>query len=99
MTITVKTNSQWRFLVNRHDVPAKVLADQFAHLDEDENLDGFFCYRGWWYHLSDFMRLDGVGFGEDLTGWQGYTSDSAFSGVIVKLSRDGDSVMCGTYFS
>lgn len=99
MTITVKTNRQYRWLVLGTDVPAAVMADQFSHLDSDERLDGFFCYKGWWYHTSDFMRLDRVGFGEELEGWQGYTSDSVFSGVVIALDRDGEQVMCGTYFS
>jgi len=96
--LTVKTNHQYRWLTMGADVPTAIMADQFAHLDDDENLDGFFCYRGYWYHLSDFMRLEGA-LGDDLAGWHGYHSDSVFSGVVIKLDRDGEKVACGTYFS
>jgi hypothetical protein len=82
--------------VYRFDVPAKVLADQFSHLSEDESFDGFFCYRGNWYHTSDFMSVTAI---EALKGWQGYTNDSYFSGVVVKFSDDFEQVKTGTYFS
>jgi hypothetical protein len=92
----VKTNNQWRDFVYRADVPAKVLAGQFSHLDIDDSLDGFFQYRGYWYHLSDFLRLE-VGLAVELPAWDGYYSDSYFSGVVVKISRDGERYRVGTY--
>lgn len=96
MSVTVKTNRQWRDLVYRSAVPAKVLADQFDHLSDDDAPDGFFCYRKYWYHTSDFMRVDGIA---ELAEWHGYAGDSYFSGVVVKLSSDGDQYQVGTYFS
>jgi hypothetical protein len=102
MAVTIKANHQWRHFAYRADVPEDVLKDQFYHLDPDDALDGFFCYRGHWYHLSDFMRLSGPtspGFSEDLPGWHGYHSDSMFSGVVIKVSADGERYQAGTYFS
>lgn len=96
MPLTVKTNNHWRFTTYGADVPASVMADQFEHLGEDERVDGFICYRGHWYHVSDFMRIE---HNADLAGWHGYTSDSAFSGVLIRLSDDGETVMMGTYYS
>jgi hypothetical protein len=97
MTVTIKTNNVARDLTYRSDVPAKVLADQFDHLNEDDCLDGFVKYRGRWYHTSDFMRI-----GKDnaeLKDWHGYASDSYFSGVVIRLSSDGETCVLGTYFS
>lgn len=96
MAVTIKTNRQWRDLIYRADVPVKVLADQFEYLSEDEYSDGFFCYRGRWYHISEFMRIEN---NPDLAAWHGYASDSYFSGVLIKLSSDGERVTCGTYCS
>lgn len=96
MALTIKTNHQWRDLVYRSDVPAKVLEDQFSHLSEDDAPDGFFCYRDYWYHTSDFMRIYGAA---DLAGWDGYAGDFYFSGVVVKLASDGKRYKIGTYFS
>ena len=78
-------------------MPANVLASQFDYQDADECLDGFFEYQGHWYHLDQFMTVPALS--DDLKGWDGYHSDSAFSGVLIKLSRDGEQVMIATYFS
>jgi hypothetical protein len=96
MSLTIKTDHKWRDLVYRADVPAKVLADQFDYQDAEKVLDGFFCYRRNWYHLDQFMAVEGNG---DLKGWDGYAGDSYFSGVLIQLSRDGEQVKTGTYFS
>jgi hypothetical protein len=96
MSLTIKTDHKWRDLVYRFDVPAKVLADQFDYQDAEEILDGFFYYRGYWYHLDDFMAVNGHG---DLKDWDGYSCDSYFSGVLIKLSSDGEQIKIGTYFS
>lgn len=96
MPVTIKTNRNWRDLVYRSDVPAAVLSSQFDYLSEDDASDGFFQYRGHWYHTSDFMRIE---HNADLVGWDGYSSDSYFSGVVVKFSSDGERYRVGTYFS
>ena len=97
MTVTIKTDNRWRDLVYRHDVPAKVLADEFDYQDGEEILDGFFRYRGRWYHVDGFMTVRGAL--TELQGWDGYASDSYFSGVLIRLSSDGEQVMCATYYS
>lgn len=86
----ITTNNHARHLRFRYEVPPKVLAEQFEHITDET--DGFFCYRGVWYHLSDFMV-------SPIEGWDGYTSDSFFSGVLVKLTDDYESVICATYIS
>jgi hypothetical protein len=96
MTVTIKTNHQWRNLAYRYEVPAKVLADQFDYQNAEEVLDGFFCYRGYWYHIDGFMAVQN---NTDLAGWDGYAGDSYFSGVVIKLSTDNEQVKIGTYFS
>lgn len=105
-TVTITTNHHWRDFVYRSDVPAAVLADRFDHLDADDATDGFFCYRGWWYHVSDFMALnttsepaEGLADADALHRWQGYHADSYFSGVVIKISRDSERYQVGTYMS
>lgn len=94
--VKVKTDHKWKQFKYRNEVPEKVLKDQFEHLDAEEQDDQFFCYRGWWYHVSDFMS----GKLTDITGdWDGYHSDSYFSGVLLKLSKDGEEYRVGTYIS
>ena len=94
---TIRTNRQWRNFQYRDQVPQKVLESQFSHLNgEDEAYDSYFKYRGTWYHLSDFLGASGI---SELKAWDGYASDSYFSGVVVKVSRDGEKYRVGTYIS
>lgn len=87
----ITTNHNWRAFCYRDEVPASVLADQFDYLDE-ETFDGFICYRGAWYHLSDFERRDP----RSIEGWHGVHCDSFFSGVVIRLSSDGERYQIGT---
>ena len=84
------SNHQWRDFTYRYDVPASVLADQFDYQDAEEALDGFFCYRGCWYHLDGFMRSESV------PGYDGFAADSFFSGVAIKVSSDGEQYQVAT---
>jgi hypothetical protein len=95
--VTVRTDRKWKQFKYRDEVPKKVLADQFDYQDEDV-IDGYFKYRGYWYHTDMFMRL-GHGAPSAFSGWDGYHSDSAFSGVLIKLSPDGEEYQVGTYMS
>ena len=93
----LKTDHKWKQFKYGYEVPEKIMADQFDYLDEDSSTDGFFQYRGYWYHTSDFMRVDK---NSPFPGaWHGYHSDSFFSGVLIELSSDGESYRVGAYTS
>ena len=105
--LMIKTDYKWREFVYRSDVPAKVLKSQFDWTDEafeehGDYSDGFFRYRGYWYHLNDFMTTRDT-FKSDtsspIKAWDGYHGDSYFSGVLIKLSKDGERFQVATYFS
>lgn len=93
--LTIRTNHAWRDFVYRSDVPAKVLESEFDYQDEEDTLDGFFCYRGCWYHLDQFMVCDG----DTFKGWHAYLSDSFYSGVLIRVSNDGERYQVGTFYS
>ena len=101
--VQIRTNYHERQFVYRYDVPAKILSSQFDYLDED-TFDGFFKYRNHWYHLTDFMGLP-AGISEiwdtdsPLRDWDGYASDSFFSGVLIKVSEDCETYQVATYIS
>ena len=92
--INIITNNHHHYFKYAHDVPSAVMSD-FDWLDEEENMDGFIQYKGIWYHLSGFMKIDSNGY--DFDDWHGYIVDSAFSGVLIKLSDDGESYQIATY--
>jgi hypothetical protein len=92
MATEIKTNRHWREFVYRWEVPEDVLRDEFDWTDED-TIDGFFCYRGFWYHLSQFVLVPEQ---SELSEWHGIHHDSFFSGVVVKVSNDGERYRVGT---
>lgn len=96
--LTICTNKNWRPFKYRNEVPAEVLASQFDHLDENDGFDGFILYRNSWYHLSDFLRIEGHS-NEDFSSWDGYAGDSYFSGALIKVSEDCESYQIGYYTS
>jgi hypothetical protein len=89
------TDHKWKAFCSCDKVPKKVLHDYFSHVKDDY---GFFKYKKNWYHVSDFMRIEknsplaGLGF-------DGYSSDSFFSGVLIKLDHYEESYQVGTYIS
>ena len=87
------TNGQARPIVSRFEVPADILAREFDWTDP-EDPGSFFKYRGVWHELGEFTRAP-----ESLAGWDGFHGDSYFSGVVIRLADDGDSVVCGLALS
>ena len=73
------------------------LREQFDYLTEDQfDNNEFFQYKGHWYDVAEFMRIENnSAFGKQ---WDGYSSDSYFSGIVLKYCYDG-TVIVGTYFS
>jgi len=94
--LTITTDHKWRQFKYRNEVPPGILLVRFAHLDADEDTDGYFKYRDWWYHLSDFMLVDEHSPLRPF-GWHGYATDSFYSGVVIKTHPDGGEYMVGTY--
>lgn len=96
--LKIKTDKKWKNFVYRHDVPAKILKNEFDWLNEEQE-DGFFKFLGTWYHTSMFMRLDDKDPKSPFKGWDGYHGDSYFSGVVIKLASDGEQYKVGRYYS
>ena len=106
MSLTIKTNNVPRetfsgMLADMYvgEAKAKKLREQFDYLtDEEFEVTDFIQYRGYFYSLGDFMRASDDATG-DLSGWDGYASDSFFSGVCIKFhdSPYGE-VIVGRYY-
>lgn len=95
------TNNQWRNFLYGYEIPETVLHSDFDYLSEDDATDGFIKYRGNYYHLSEFTMLPKTKPipGECHCDWHGYSSDSAFSGVLVRISDDGEQYQIATFIS
>ena len=100
MTLTITTDHKWKQFKYRDDVPVKVLESQFSHLNTrgEDDTDGYFCYKGYWYHLSDFMAMDKNSPLKE-AGWHGYLNDSMCSGVVLKVSDDCETYIVGWFVS
>ena len=96
--LQIITNHHERPFIYGYEVPESIMNDQFDWMDEEDTGDGFIHYRGYWYHTSDFMRIDHHPDSE-FSSWHGYHSDSFFSGVLIKLSDDCETYQIATYIS
>ena len=85
-TVTIKTNNVPRdtfYIWQLSDKEQKQIRKQFDFYTEEElENQTFFKYQGCWYCLSDFLRVENDG---TFKGWDGYSSDSYFSGTLIKL--------------
>tara|TARA_R110000772_G_scaffold68730_4_gene152299 strand:+ start:2858 stop:3148 length:291 start_codon:yes stop_codon:yes gene_type:complete len=96
MNLTIQTNNHYRETIDWFDIPDKVKPD-FDYLDDPEQAN-FFKYRGRYYELGQFMRIEHHP-DTAFSSWDDYHSDSAFSGILVKYSSCGDGIKCATYYS
>jgi hypothetical protein len=92
--LTIKTNSHYRPLIYGNDLTAKE-RKEFDYYNDGALYDAsFFRYKGCTYDLGKFMRCP-----NGLSLWDGYESDSYFSGVLIKFSGCGEYVKVARYYS
>ena len=94
--IKVITNNVAREIIYWHELSEKERAE-FDYCDE---FSQFFRYKGELYHLGEFMAVDHWRecLPDAFRGWDGYQSDSFFSGVLVRYRNNYESVIVGRYF-
>ena len=91
----IKTDHKWKDFMYSYQLTEKEILE-LDHLTRDEiDSRSFIRYKGQIYDMGDFMRVpDQMG---GLLGWHAYSSDSFFSGVVIKVSDDGDQYIIGAY--
>ena len=103
--MNIITNRIPRPLACLADLPEKARKD-FDYLTEDEACEPRLVqYKGVWYDVWDSMTCPGAVATDDtrhaFAGWDGYISDSFFSGVLFKFADEsaaGDAcVVVGRY--
>lgn len=95
--VTVITNNVPRDVLWGLELSEKERAE-FDYLNPDElDYATFFRYKGEVYDLGEFMRIDEP-VSSIFKGWDGYSSDSFFSGVLVRYVDDGQ-IVVGRYYS
>lgn len=93
----VITNNVPRFIVEAWELTERERAE-FDYVDFDaikrgEDSASFIRYKGRTYDLSEFTGTAGL---PDI--WDGYASDSFFSGIVIRFTKDCEMVIVGTYY-
>ena len=99
MNMEIRTDNRWKEFKYENQVPKSVL-EEYDWLDEEEKSYGWICYKRRWYHISDFLSLHNkvhMPNNPFPKPWDGYLSDSFFSGVLIHIHMD--SYRIGTYLS
>lgn len=93
--ITIKTNNVPRDIIYGYELTDKERAE-FDYIEDTNEFMGhsFIRYKGYVYDLSEFITVP-----EDMVPgqWDGYRSDTFFSGIVIRLVNDNEQVVCGTY--
>ena len=103
-TLKVITNNVPRLVIDAYELNAKERAE-FDYLDwpaieRGEESATFFRFKGMLFNLDEFMTTGGLPIPNPLRKWDGYSSDSFFSGVLVRFCpNDCDYVIVGRYYS
>ena len=90
-------NHHYREVLTSFDLTEKE-AREFDYLDLENGEGSFFRYRGDAYDLGEFMRWDNPD-SPTRKSWDGFRSDSYFSGLVVKYSEDCELVKVGLCLS
>jgi hypothetical protein len=85
----ITTNNHYRDLLTEYDLTSKEL-ESFDYLEDGEG--SFIRYRGRVWELGEFTRTE-------IEDWDGISSDTYFSGAVIKLSEDGETVKVGYVYS
>jgi hypothetical protein len=95
--ITIRTNNTPRAILYWEHLTAKQ-RDDFDYIDTSQRKDDaeFFEYHGVLYDLHEFSSLRNTGTPQ-FKQWDGYLSDTYFSGVLIRWSSDHESVVCATF--
>ena len=105
-TIEIRSNYHARPLIYGYELMEK----EKKEFDYLEDIDGgiFFRFKNQLYDIGDIIRIDENSPFPDF--WHGYTSDSFFSGILVRLCNESDAnrlslscasdyIIVGQYFS
>lgn len=93
MTLTVHTNNVTRDVIYGHELTEKERAEfdylDWSQPDGDGWTHSFVRYNGQLYDLSEFMRTSEL-LSPEMQNWDGYMSDSYFSGTLIRYAREDD---------
>ena len=92
--LTIKTNHVPRTIEQGFELSPNELAE-FDYLEDAENAQ-FFRYKGAVYDLGEFFHTRSTRFEQF---WDGYQSDSFFSGLLIRYVDNFERVIVARYYS
>lgn len=96
--LKIITDHKWKNLLYGYELTDKE-KKEFDWIDADEiDSHSFFRYRKNVYSITEFMSIHATRLTFDKP-WNGYYSDSYFSGILIELSDDGEMYRVGLYLS
>lgn len=99
---TITTNNVPRDILDAYELAPAERADfdylDWSAIERGEDSASFFRYRGQLYDLGEFERWDNPASPTRL-GWDGFRSDSYFSGIVVRYVDDCERIVVGTVLS
>lgn len=96
-TLTIITNNQPRELFTFEGLTKKE-AEDFDYVQEDAHFNArFFRYKGNVYDAHEFMACSREASAQ-FKDWDGYTGETYFSGVLIKLDTQDDTVIVARYY-
>jgi hypothetical protein len=107
MVVTIKSDRKWRNLLYGYELPKKQ-RKEFDYIKSDEEFEtrNFAKYHGQYYDINEFQVLPIIGDASgkhvvypEFRGWDGYMNDTYSSGVLIKLSSDGEQYKIGRFYS
>jgi hypothetical protein len=95
--LEIRTNNVPRDIIDWWELTKEERAelDWIEFMNENQTNE-FFRYKGHAYALSEFMQCRKTC---GLQEWDGYLSDTYFSGTLVRYCNHGEQVIVGQYFS
>lgn len=98
--LEIITNNIPRPLLNIYDVTEKEQEFIKVEFDYIDNFDEFtfFKYQNKFYDLGEFAYIDSNFSDSKLKSWDGYSSDSYFSGIVIKTVGSEYSIIVGRYY-
>ena len=103
--IDITTNNVPRDVIEAYELSEKE-QKEFDYIDwkkveAGEDSASFMRYKGQLYDLSEFTSVQALqAFKGYFNGWDGYQSDTYFSGILVKYTDSSfESVIVGRYFA
>lgn len=100
--LTIKTNNVPRDVIEGYELTPAERAEfdyiDWQAVDNGEGSAQFFRFKGQLFDLEEFTAWDNPQ-SPTREGWDGYRSDSYFSGLVVRFVDDFERVIVGTYFA